>query len=95
MRAQDKLKSYDALGMVIEDNKVKKDLYALREQKAPPKHETASIIKSVIDTDKTDHPDTKANSNAVDAVINAQGRPRAEEVIVRRGTEAEIGSSFD
>ncbi len=73
VHALDKLKAYDALGMVIEDNKVKKDLYALREQKAPPKHETASIIKSVVDTDNKDHPDTKANSNAVDAVINAQG----------------------
>ncbi|MCX5743059.1 MAG: hypothetical protein NT062_11260 [Proteobacteria bacterium] len=72
-RAIDKLKSYDALGLVIEDSKVKKDLFALREQKAPPKKETTSIIKSVIDPDQKDHPDVNANTNAIDAVIKAQG----------------------
>jgi len=73
VRAQDKLKTYDALGISIEDNKVKKDLMAAREAKAPAKHETASVIKAVIDEDNSDHPDVKANSNAVDSVIKAQG----------------------
>jgi hypothetical protein len=31
------------------------------------------VIKAVIDTDNSDHPDVKSNSNAVDAVIRAQG----------------------
>ena len=73
VRAVDKLKSYDALGLVIEEPKVKKDVIALREAKAPPKKETSSVIKAVIDTNHTDHPDTKSNGNAVDDVIKAQG----------------------
>jgi hypothetical protein len=77
VRAVDKLRTYDALGLAIEDPRVKKSLVAIREAKAPPKAETNSIIKSVIDTDKSDHPDVKQNSNAVDAVINANGgRPK-------------------
>ncbi|HEU0037388.1 MAG TPA: hypothetical protein VFQ53_42550 [Kofleriaceae bacterium] len=72
-RAVDKLKSYAALGLVIEDRKVKKELIALRESKAEKKPETSAVIKAVIDTDKTDKPDVKANSNAVDDVIKAQG----------------------
>jgi hypothetical protein len=31
------------------------------------------MIKAVIDTDHSDHPDVKSNSNAVDDVIRAQG----------------------
>ena len=73
VRAIDKLKSYGALALVIEDPRVKKDVVALRIEKAPPKKETSSIIKAVIDTDHTDKPDVKANSNAVDEVIKAQG----------------------
>ena len=73
VRAVDKLKSYGALALVIEDPKTKKDVVAVRIEKAPPKKETNSIIKAVIDTDGTDHPDTKSNSNAVDEVIKAQG----------------------
>ncbi len=72
VRAVDKLKSYDALGLSIEDNSVKKDVLAMREAKAPPKKETSSVIKAVIDPDHKDHPDVKANSNAVDDVIKAQ-----------------------
>ncbi len=73
VRAVDKLKSYDALGLAIEDTSVKKDVITMREAKAPPKKETSSVIKAVIDVDHTDHPDTKSNGNAVDDVIKAQG----------------------
>jgi hypothetical protein len=73
VRAVDHLKTYDALGLVIEDPKVKRDLLALRESKAPPKAETSAVIKAVLDTDHTDKPDVKQNNNAVDAVIKAQG----------------------
>jgi hypothetical protein len=73
VRAIDKLRSYDALGLAIEDASVKKDVLAMREAKAPKKAETSAVIKAVIDPDRTDHPDVKANSNAVDAVIKAQG----------------------
>ena len=72
VRAIDKLKTYDAIGLSLEDPVVKKPLLALRVTKAPPKKETNSIIKAVLDTDKTDKPDVKANSNAVDSVIKAQ-----------------------
>ena len=58
VRAVDKLKSYDALGLAIEDNSVKKDLMAMREVKAPPKKETSAVIKAVIDPDHKDKPDT-------------------------------------
>ncbi|HWO24843.1 MAG TPA: hypothetical protein VNO30_39145 [Kofleriaceae bacterium] len=73
VRAVDKLKTYDALALVIEDPRVKKELAPIREAKAPPKKETNAVIKAVIDTDKSDKPDTRTNSNAVDAVLNAQG----------------------
>jgi hypothetical protein len=73
VRAIDKLKSYDALALAIEDPRVKKDLVALREAKAPPPKETSPVIKAVIDPKHTDHPDVKQNSNAVDDVIRAQG----------------------
>ena len=73
VRAVDKLKSYDALGLAIEDTATKKDVLAMREAKAPPKKDTSSVIKAVIDPDHKDHPDVKSNSNAVDDVIKAQG----------------------
>ncbi len=73
VRAVDKLKTYDALGLVILDPRVLKELIPLREAKAPKKPETSSVIKAVIDPDQKDHPDVKANGNAVDAVIKAQG----------------------
>jgi len=73
VRAIDKLKSYDALGLTIEDPHARKEVDAIRVAKAPPKRETSSVIKAVIDTDHSDHPDVKSNSNAVDDVIRAQG----------------------
>jgi hypothetical protein len=74
-RAVDKLKSYDALALVVEDPRVRPRVDAERKAKAPPKHETPTVIKSVIDTDHKDHPDVKANSDTVDTVIRAQGDP--------------------
>ncbi|MFN0253254.1 MAG: hypothetical protein ACKV2T_40665 [Kofleriaceae bacterium] len=73
VRALDKLRTYDAIGLVLEDPTVKKDLLALREAKAPPKRETSATIKAVIDPENKDKPDVKGNSGAVDAVIKAQG----------------------
>jgi hypothetical protein len=73
VRALDKLKSYDALALVIEDPRAKKEIVALRVAKAPPPKETNAVIKAVIDPKHTDHPDVKQNSNAVDEVIKAQG----------------------
>lgn len=72
-RAVDKLKDYGALGLALEDTKVKPELLAMRESKAPPKKETPSVIKAVLDTDGKDHPDVKSNSGAVEGVIQAQG----------------------
>jgi len=72
-RAVDRLKDYDAIGIAIEDPKVKSSLMAEREAHAPPKKETPAVIKAVLDTDGKDHPDVKANGGAVDAVIQAQG----------------------
>lgn len=72
-RAIDRLKDYDAIGIAIEDPKVRASLMAEREAHAPPKHETPAVIKAVLDTDHKDHPDVKANGGAVDAVIQAQG----------------------
>jgi hypothetical protein len=74
-RAVDKLKSYDALGLVIEDPAARKRLDAVRVAKAPPKSTGNAVIRAVIDVDHNDHPDVKANSNAVDTVIRAQGGP--------------------
>jgi hypothetical protein len=73
VRAIDKLKAYGAVALVIEDPRVKKELVAIREAKAPPKADTNPIIKSVIEG-KDDKTDVKpGNSGAVDAVINAHG----------------------
>lgn len=73
VRAVDKLKTYDALALVIEDPKVRQQVEATREAKAPPKHETNSVIKAMVDSNHTDHPDVKSNSDAVNDVIRAQG----------------------
>jgi hypothetical protein len=73
VRAVDKLKSYDALGLVIEDAHARKRLDAVREAKAPPKTHGNAVIRSVIDIDHSDHPDVRSNSNAIDTVIRAQG----------------------
>ena len=72
-RAVDKLKTYDALGLVIEQASVKKALVAMRAEKAPPKKEGSAVIKAVVDKDGTDKPDVKSNGNAVDDVIKASG----------------------
>lgn len=73
VRAVDKLKNYSALALIIEDPRVRNELVALRESKADKKPETSPMIKSVVDPDKKDKPDVKANSNAVDEVIKASG----------------------
>ena len=73
VRALDKLKTYTALILAIEEPKTKKQLVALRAEKADKKPETSSVIKAVIDVDNKDKPDTKTNNNAVDSVINANG----------------------
>lgn len=72
-RAIDKLKTYGALAQVVEDPRVRRQVDAVREAKAPPRHETNTMIKSVIDADHKDHPNVKADSTTVDAVIRAQG----------------------
>jgi len=72
VRAVDRLKDYDALGLAIEDPNVRKQVEAIRQEKAPAKKETSSVIKSMVDEGNKDHPDVKANDGAVDAVINAQ-----------------------
>ena len=71
--AQDKLKTYDAMGLSLEDPKVRKEVIALRIEKKPADRQTSSVINAVVDKDNTDKPDVKANSNAVDQVIKAQG----------------------
>lgn len=73
VRALDKLKAYTALILAIEQPATKKQLIALRAEKADKKPETSPVIKSVIDPDNKDKPDVKSNSGAVDAVINANG----------------------
>jgi hypothetical protein len=72
-RAVDRLKDYDAIGIAIEDPKVKTAVLAEREQHAPPKKETPAVIRAVLDTDGKDHPDVKSNGGAVDAVIQSNG----------------------
>jgi hypothetical protein len=73
VRAVDKLKTYDALALVIEDPRVRKTVVALREAKAPPPKGTSSVIRAMVDTENKDRPDVKQNSDAVDQVIRAQG----------------------
>jgi hypothetical protein len=71
-RAVDKLKTYDALALVVEDPKVRHQLEAVRETKAPPRRQGNTMIESVIDNGK-DRPSVKSDSSTVDAVIRAQG----------------------
>ena len=73
VRAVDRLKDYDTLGLVIEDSNVKKSVEADRARNAPASKETPSIIKAVIDNDHKDHPGVKENDGAVNAVIQANG----------------------
>ncbi len=72
-RAVDKLKTYGALGLAIEDNTKSKEILALRAEKAPKVQDTSAVIKSVVDVNGSDHPDVKQNGNAVDAVIQSNG----------------------
>jgi hypothetical protein len=72
-RAVDKLKSYDALALAIEDPRVRPRIDAARAAKVPPRHETSPVIKAVLDPDNKDHPDVRANGDTVDSVIRAQG----------------------
>jgi len=76
VRAVDKLRTYTALILTIEQPSVKKTVLALRAEKAEKKPGTSPIIKSVIEQDKSDRPDVKQNSNAVQDVINANGGSR-------------------
>lgn len=73
-RAVDKLKSYGALAQVVEDPRVRAQVEAIRQTKAPPRHQGNTMIQSVIDDGK-DRPSVKADSTTVDAVIRAQGDP--------------------
>jgi hypothetical protein len=73
VRAVDKLKTYDALALVIEDPKARAQIDTVRAAKAQPKKTGNPVINAVIDPDHKDHPDVRANSNAVDTVIRAQG----------------------
>lgn len=70
-RAVDRLRDYGALGLVVEDPKVRNELVAAREAVAPKKAETPSVIKAIIDPEGKDHPDVKSNSGAVEAVIKS------------------------
>lgn len=72
-RAIDKLRDYGALGLVMEEAKVKPEVLALRVAKAPPKKDTPAVIKAVLDADGSDKPDVKSNAGAVEGVIQAQG----------------------
>jgi hypothetical protein len=76
-RAIDKLKTYDALALVVEDPRVRRQVVAMREAKAPPPHQTSSVIKAVVDTDHSDHPNVKPSSATVDDVLRAQGSASA------------------
>jgi hypothetical protein len=72
-RAVDKLKSYDALALVVEDPRVRRQVEAAREAKAPPRQGGNPMIKQVIDADQKDHPTIRSDGSTVDAVIRAQG----------------------
>ncbi|HUJ61498.1 MAG TPA: hypothetical protein VLX92_23495, partial [Kofleriaceae bacterium] len=54
VRAIDRLKDYDALGLAIEDPHVRSDVEALRAQHPAPKEEMPSVIRAVIDPDHKD-----------------------------------------
>jgi hypothetical protein len=73
VRAIDRLKDYGAHGLVLEDPKVRREVVALRETKAPPKKETPAVIRAVIDPEGKDKPDVKSNTGAVEAVIQSSG----------------------
>lgn len=72
-RAVDKLRLSDALALVVEDPRVRPDVLAMREAKAPAKKGTPSIIRAMIDEDDSQSLDVTGNRGAVDDVIKAQG----------------------
>ncbi|HEY6178521.1 MAG TPA: hypothetical protein VIX73_28910 [Kofleriaceae bacterium] len=73
VRALDKLKTYDALALVIESPRVRKAVEAVRVAKAPPRRGGNPMLKAVVDPENKDHPSTRADSSTVDTVIRAQG----------------------
>ena len=73
VRAIDKLKTYDALALVIESPRVRKEVDAVRVAKAPPRQQGNPMIKAVTDPENKDHPSIRADSSTVDGVIRAQG----------------------
>ena len=73
VRAIDRLKEYDALGLAIEDPRVETEVMAERKEKAPPKQGTPTIIKAIVDPNDSDHPNVENDNSAVDAVIRANG----------------------
>ena len=75
-RAIDKLKSYDALCMSLEDPAVSKDMSSRCGVEEGAGQEGDELDHQVGDRPifkGDDHPDTKQNANAVDAVLNADG----------------------
>jgi len=73
VRAVDRLKDYGALGLVLENPKVRSEVLALRDQHKAAPQTTSPVINAIVDKDNKDHPDVKSNSGAVDQVIQAQG----------------------
>lgn len=73
VRAVDRLKDYDALGLAIESPGVEAEVLAERKEKAPPKEGTPTIIKAIVDPNDSDHPDVKQDDGAIDAVLKANG----------------------
>lgn len=71
VRAVDKLRTYSALCLVIENPAVAVDLAAKRVEKAGPPKKTSPIINAVIDDGST-APDIKSNADTVEAVTNAK-----------------------
>jgi hypothetical protein len=72
VRAVDKLRSYDALALIIWSPKTMSSLAQLRKDKAPPAAQQDGVIKAVLD--KGDQkPGLDENKGTVDAVIKAQG----------------------
>lgn len=73
VRAIDKLKTYDALALVIESPRIKKEVDAVRVAKAPPRQQGNPMIRAVTDPENKDHPSIRSDSSTVDGVIRAQG----------------------
>lgn len=71
VRAVDKLRTYSALCLVIENPAVATELVAKRVEKAGPPKKTSPIINAVID-DGNSAPDIKSNADTVEAVTNAK-----------------------